>query len=149
MGCDIHAYLERKFDDEWHMITPIKGYVGDNDGRGGQRDYAFFARLCGVRASYDDNKNSHPEPKGLPHDVSTVVKWHSDTWDADGHSHSWENATEFVEKKLVLDRLRDKDNELHSQDWESYKILSYSIDEDGDELTDNSHLYRVVFWFDN
>jgi hypothetical protein len=146
MGCDIHAYLERKLAGEWHMITPINGYDG---GRGGDRDYDFFSNLCGVRRGYDNDAGTYPEPKGLPEDTSTVVQWHSDGWDCDGHSHSWETAVEFVEKKLALDRIRDSKNELSSQEWESYKILGYSIEDDGGEEVDNTNLYRVVFWFDN
>lgn len=145
MGCDIHACLERKFDDGWHMITLIRGYEG---GRGGERDYAFFSSLCGVRKGFDDD-SIYPQPKGLPNDVSVVTEWYSNGWDCDGHSHSWETATEFVKKKLVLDRLRDSKNELKSQDYESYQILGYSIDDGIAEEVDNTNLYRVVFWFDN
>ena len=145
MGCDIHAYLERKFDDGWHTVTPIKGYDGS---RGGKRDYAFFSHLCGVRAS-DSSEDIWPEPKGLPDDISRVVEWEWEVWKLDGHSMSWEPATVFVEKKLALDRLRDAGDKLASNEWEAYKILGWAIDEDGGEDVDNTNLFRVVFWFDN
>ena len=37
------------------------------------------------------------DPKGLPEDVSDVVKEESDRWNGDGHSHSYFTLRELVE----------------------------------------------------
>jgi hypothetical protein len=130
MGCDIHAYVEVKIDGSWHMFEPVRG-------EGGGRDYEFFTHLCGVRAQYTNDENLWPEPKGLPLDASVISKFHSDRWGCDGHSHSWETYTEFIEKKTVLERLRGKETY-------EYNILGTELAED-----DDPNDYRVVFWFDN
>ncbi len=145
MGCDIHPYVEEKIDGEWHMVHAVNG-------AGRERDYDFFTHLCGVRSGSIDmdpaKSRGHedwPEPKGLPEDASVVVKKFSDRWDCDGHSHSYETVREFVDKKLVLQRLRSSDGPGGlSYDWHTYKILDYEIHEHED-MDD----FRVVFWFDN
>lgn len=132
MGCDIHVYVERKINDEWHMIHAV-----DREAKADKRDYAFFASLCGVRGE-------GPEPKGLPPDVSPATQYHADTW-ADGHSHSWETYTEFIDKKLVLMKLRgESEKSGHSRGYYEYIILGCEL-----ASSETADLFRVVFWFDN
>ena len=134
MGCDIHAYVEKKIDGNWHMISEVSGDAND-------RDYHFFARLCGVR-SYDPD--DHPAPKGLPNDVSFVCKHLSDEYGCDGHSHSYETAESFVRWKRELQESRGSATQTSDPlEWLSWGILGYDIYE-GD--LEN---HRVVFWFDN
>lgn len=148
MGCDIHAWVERKIDGDWHAIHDLKG-AGSYDewGWGGQRDYDFFAHLAGVRSYVDryGDDSAYPKPKGLPKDVSKVVKWISDRWDCDGHSHSWDTVKDFVEKKVALAKIRgDHNDSEHSASWYEWKLLGYEILED-----ENRDDYRVVYFFDN
>lgn len=147
VGCDIHTYIERKIDGEWHMITPIIADYGkeggDGHGWGDMRDYDFFAHLAGVRAPWGTD-NDYPEPLGLPHDVSKVTRWYSDKWGVDGHSHSWASVKDFVDKKLAILAIRSEADGAHSREYYEWRVLSYEICEDEDK-----DLYRVVFWFDN
>lgn len=140
MGCDIHPYVEKKLWGTWHMIHHIQSYKDMSD-CGGDRDYDFFAHLCGVRT----DRSGWPEPKGLPEDVSVVCQYESDKWDCDGHSHSWETAKDFMEKKLALMKVRGDDKNTGGRlEYYAWRILGYETQEDED-LSD----YRVVFWFDN
>lgn len=148
MGCDIHAYVERLIDGEWHTLTPIRGEYsnGTNDGSGwgGMRDYDFFSQLCGVRGR---TGGDDPEPRGMPPDVAAVTKWESDKWDCDGHSHSWESMNNFIDKKLAIVKIRGDENNKangYSREYYEWKILNYEIPDD-----EPRNLYRVVFWFDN
>jgi hypothetical protein len=139
MGCDIHAYVEEKVEGSWHMLHPI-------DALGDDRDYTFFTHLCGVRSGFNEEDHSEwPEPKGLPEDTSVMVDRQSDRWGCDGHSHSYESAKDFVEKKLAIGRLH-KPSELVGGgfSWHTWKILGYEISD-----TENPEDFRVVFWFDN
>jgi hypothetical protein len=145
MGCDIHAVLERHFEDEgWQLVAEVTGSADS-------RDYEFFTHLCGVRTNWQD-MGDWPEPKGIPEDISPVTRWKIDNWGDDGHSHSWDTARDFIEKKLALSRIRnDKDADV-SFAWFAYKALGYSCDDQ--EREDERHdcfvdRYRVVYWFDN
>lgn len=142
MGCDIHAYVERKIDDRWCLLHHIRGWGGDS-GYGGQRDYDFFSHLCGVRAQ---DPSDCPEPKGLPKDVSPGCGYESNLYGPDGHSHSYESVNDFVDKKLALMKIRSNelDGTTGSREYYEWKILSYEMLEHEDR-----DLYRVVFWFDN
>ncbi|MGG0757899.1 hypothetical protein [Brevibacillus laterosporus] len=126
MGCDIHLWVERKNPDgRWEAINGVnepelqwwqntlerkKASGGDDtyterrikellegthdfifDGR----HYVLFSLLAGVRNYYSVTPIS--EQKGLPEDVTQVVKEKSDEWGLDGHSHSWLSTRELVE----------------------------------------------------
>ena len=56
------------------------------------RDYELFNALCGVRGNGD---HCISEPKGLPDDVSEPVKWISDQWGDDAHSHNYNTLREL------------------------------------------------------
>lgn len=144
MGCDIHAVIERKFDEGWHVVAEVTGSCDE-------RDYEFFTHLCGVRANWE-GMGDWPEPKGVPDDASVVTKWKIEGWGCDGHSHSWDTAKDFVDKKLALARIRGDTDASTSYEWYAYKALGYSCDDQENSparancFTD---LYRVVYWFDN
>lgn len=110
MGCDIHLYTEKKIKKDgketWWCcdhFTPNEYYGPDEewdtpwslvsiyDGR----NYALFTALAGVRREPDVDIISGP--RGLPDDVSAIVKYESDRWGVDGHSHSWLTARELFE----------------------------------------------------
>jgi len=99
MGCDIHLFSEKKRsingEDKWvntdyWLINP---YFGEDDSEVelelvslyNNRNYELFNILAGVRG----NGPSISQPRGLPDDVSSIVKKESDRWDGDGHSHSY------------------------------------------------------------
>jgi len=91
-------YIEYRIDDgEWqadpHHVKDEDGFVESVSATG--RNYSLFAALAGVRGA-------GPSPRGLPDDVSNIVKDASDTWDCDGHSHSWITVDEF--DKLISDK---------------------------------------------
>lgn len=137
MGCDIHVYLERKIKGNWHMVKSVWGRAGTD------RDYTFFSHLCGVRGGSSD---VWPAPKGLPKDVSVVCEFESDVYGVDGHSHSYESLTDFLEKKLAILRIKTATDTWNGSgmNFFTWKILGYDMlaDEDYND-------YRVVFWFDN
>ncbi|MDG3006431.1 hypothetical protein [Paludisphaera mucosa] len=116
MGCDIHFYVENKVNGDWqsadrwepseasgHEVEPAssihykKRFYSD-------RNYSLFAILADVRngrgfAGCDTGNGFVPidDPRGLPDDVSDMVKAASDCWDGDGHSHSWFTVAELLE----------------------------------------------------
>lgn len=113
MGTDIHLYTEVKKHingkemwvncDLWE-INPYYRYGDDEDKKYdrelslvslfGDRNYQVFGILADVRGTGNPIIS---EPKGLPNDVSDIVKEESDNWDSDGHSHSYLTLREMVE----------------------------------------------------
>lgn len=112
MGCDIHCYAEEKSTikgiEKWRFASHLKmNHYYDPENPEGEkkyelvdiydgRNYSLFAILAGVRngsgfAGCDTGDPVKPisEPKGLPSDVSDILKKESDSWDSDGHSHSY------------------------------------------------------------
>lgn len=106
MGCDIHVYSEKwnPFDKRWQSAdiwiedircsTPGELRVEPEVYEG--RNYNLFAMLANVRNGYgfagvDTGDGFVPidMPRGLPPDVSVLVKKQSDGWGDDGHSHSY------------------------------------------------------------
>ena len=113
MGCDIHLYVERKkvIDDEWASVDewgPDEDYpecltVDWRNHFYRDRNYRLFAILADVRNGYgfagcDTGERLIPiaEPRGLPEDVSDLVRAESDYLGGDGHSHSWLTLAELL-----------------------------------------------------
>lgn len=141
MGADIHLYAE-KYDDklekwlpadcyvhnEWHYKYPEDGepefttsWPGMSDGR----NYTLIA-----------------SPKGLPADVSGYVSKKSDSWNGDGHSHSYFTLAEL--QKYVQDNPSPDVLSL----IEEVKTLS-RMNEYYQFKPEQAHYFRIVFWFDN
>jgi len=116
MGCDIHSFVEVKnASGKWEKATGFKSdhydkdsdYFSQEEFRNGDcvldaRNYNEFAILANVRNGYGfagvdtgDALKPISMPKGLPEDVSKEVKFESDEWGCDGHSHSWLTAREI------------------------------------------------------
>jgi len=153
MGADIHIVIERKYGDKWIGVRTDGGIPeGSYNDTGwdyhapavGGRNYAFFARLAGVRGD-------GPSPVGLPDDASDLSVALSEGWGVDAHSHSWlpleefamrwcANNSEFI-ATMTRERLEGEDASYHRL---LYKASINVYDGDAD-ITD----YRVVFWFDN
>jgi hypothetical protein len=125
MGCDIHLFTEKKKGDKWINIDnwKLNPYYDKNKDDGereyyineayGDRCYSLFAMLADVRNESDNIFIS--VPKGLPTDMSELVKKESENWDGDGHSYSY-----FTMKELY-------------DFYESNGTVKYSglVDEDG------------------
>jgi hypothetical protein len=153
MGADIHIVVEQKFGDKWIGVRTDGGIpklpynVPGWDYHApavGSRDYAFFARLAGVRGD-------GPEPVGLPDDASDLSVALSEGWGVDAHSHSWLPLEEFAKcwcadsPEFIATMARER---LEGEDASYFRLLNkasiYAYDGDHD-ITD----FRVVFWFDN
>lgn len=111
MGCDIHLYVERQdqngrwwkcqdgfksdyYDESSDYFKQERFKDGDQPYSG--RNYDVFAYLADVRNGYgfagcDTGDAIIPmaQPRGLPKDVSLMIQEQSDSWDCDGHSHSY------------------------------------------------------------
>lgn len=112
MGCDIHLYREKKVDDKWqsadewerpswaegddelHIKFDKLAYIG--------RNYELFGALSkGVRRDV----SFAFEPRGVPFNMSPEVSQSFESWDSDGHSHSY----------LYLHELREFADFLNTQ----------------------------------
>ncbi len=146
MGCDIHAFRERRLaDGSWECLEPIEI---DTDGEEEWedleslsigRDYTLFGLLAEVRREVP---LAWPQ-RGLPDDVSAVVQADNVQWDIDAHSHSW----------LSLPELKEKRAELMLAGFEHVGIVRQCLDHfirhlDFPKGTAPEDC-RVVFWFDN
>ncbi len=132
MGCDIHAYVEFKSFDRWQAWTDKSVWL--------DRDYWMFGTLAQVR---NDAMPHSYEPKGLPPDVSRVVKEESEIWDEDGHSHSWLSTNEYLlaMTHFIMNQMSVAARPIH-QPSTKYRALASALAAFGDDG-------RVVFWFDN
>jgi hypothetical protein len=96
MGCDIHMFIEYKVGDgPWtadkhHINVKDDDYEYLEQVGVTERNYNLFAALAGVRGP-------GPANKGLPEDVSYIIKNDTDpdTEYSDDHSHSWSTFREF------------------------------------------------------
>ena len=107
MGCDIHLFSEKKKsingEDKWvnadyweinpYFETDKTEQELDIVSIYDNRNYDLFNILAGVRG----NGPSISQARGLPNDVSSIVKKESDRWDDDGHSHSYFTLAELKE----------------------------------------------------
>lgn len=119
MGCDIHAYIEVKENEEWKHYDWRNQFIDGKYSDGSPsydyskmmdyplyigRNYDLFAILANVRngrgfAGILTGTGFKPidMPRGLPQDVCKEVQEISDGWDVDGHSHSWLLLKELIE----------------------------------------------------
>lgn len=101
MGCDIHMFVEKRINEKWECIdTIVEDEYGNLDVPYDkriyhERNYSFFALLANVRN--DACVKPISEPRGLPDDVSEIVKKVSNYWGCDGHSHSYYTLEELLE----------------------------------------------------
>jgi hypothetical protein len=121
MGCDIHVYTEKQNSqghwvnsDNWRPNEYYSPYDPDyqNESRWEHqsvyhgRNYRMFSALAGVRGGSWSDEPQFDEPRGLPDDVSDLVRSESDRWDCDGHSHSYATLAElmnWVEQQSIIE----------------------------------------------
>jgi hypothetical protein len=111
MGCDIHLYVENRTGGKWVSVdlwsnqyseaTPSVAY---DDMLYHERNYSLFSILANVRNGYGfagvpTGQGFVPiaAPRGLPQDVSAEVAAVSESWGADGHSHSYLTVREILD----------------------------------------------------
>ena len=171
MGCDIHLYIEYKVNDgEWTadphhtMYDDDEGYLRDVSASG--RDYSLFGALAGVRGD-------GPDPKGLPDDISPIIKSAAERYGDDGHSHSWTSLKDFkkILKDLGYEFPKSKDAFFNYGDYDFTTnppppafttVVNYCEDMENNiewivfekaVLTGGKGKYkidvRLVYWFDN
>lgn len=170
MGADIHMFVEYKVGDgPWQADKNHKVIEEDEDYQYLEqfpfsgRNYDLFGTLAGVRTE-------GPEPKGLPKDVSEIIKDNTDDESqyGDDHSHSYCSFEEFKKalKKCGYKLNKKFDNVTWSGDLEysdrypagvayieqQLKKLKMDIEAEkmllGQDINTNVEA-RLVFWFDN
>jgi len=161
MGTDIHLYAEVKLKNEWYCIRNYDEHLetsaltistraplreGDLSGvwwNLSGRNYRLFAALAGVRGE-------GPKPKGLPHDVSAVVRMYHDEWGSEIHSASWATAEEFFSAYLAVAQVgterMNKYLQLTLQQSRDIALQTFLLQQCS--LPQGCE-YRFVFWFDN
>lgn len=169
MGCDIHMFIEYKIGDgAWvadknHVrIEEDEDYSYIRDASSTGRDYDFFAALAGVRGD-------GPDAKGLPEDVSEIIKQASEDYGVDGHSHSYNSLQEFKKiYKALTRKVKSKSKKIEpiafSDDYSHgfLNLIAYCEKEVirlKTELAAEYHLLgsnitptvecRLVYYFDN
>jgi hypothetical protein len=111
MGCDIHMRAETRGPDGWRLVgEEFKSLWGDGltaepwDGR----NYDLFSILADVRNGY--GFAGVAPPKGTPDDCDPATRAFMESYDVDGHSHSWHT-------------LRD----LREYDWDGQSTVRYGV----------------------
>jgi hypothetical protein len=167
MGCDIHLFTEIKKSissretwvnvDNWRYNPyyntefPEGERMLQVEALYGGRNYDLFGILAGVRSNLQYDMID--APRGLPVDVSDIVKNESDRWDTDGHSHSWLTLRELKEyvknypkikgvsgpKDILKPIIKEMTQRVRDEFWVWGK-------EEKPELEEK---IRIVFWFDN
>jgi hypothetical protein len=145
MGADIHAHVEIKVDGEWHYYGQLMI----------DRDYALFAKMAGVRNTYNKIQPMFPL-RGLPEDISFLTSLHRQDWGVDGHSDSWISSDEYQElSKWYREEYEGRITSIHGIQRESWPVLYLfgnsfryfkKFKEDYPDFVED---FRVVFWFDN
>ena len=153
MGCDIHVFTEKRNDlghwetnDEWETDNEYADGVWTSNDKDVWRNYQLFGLMAGVRRAIRGSF----EERGLPDDASEAVRNSSNSWDVDGHTHSYLTLDEMMEKVIeIKNKYILGDSNLEAYD------AARSLDADiinalftPDEIT-NSENYRLIFWFDN
>lgn len=169
MGCDIHMMIEkrvstRKHGDVWATVNPLNSIYPDglvqsngvSDTTYGHyyriemRNYNFFADIACVRGEgeYQD--------RGLPDDVAPLTLEFAESWNLDGHSHSYLYADEMIplyiehhlsdeeKAKLVSDRMSGG-----LSDIQTFHLIMERHFNIATQEKDNPKDYRFVFFFDN
>jgi len=143
MGCDIHLFVEKKVEGEWRPVKGPNPYLGFTKNKTAEtvlkdwaytgRDYDLFATLANVR-NYARGIKPISNPKGLPENLSEVVRSEADKWECDAHSHSYFTLAELKKAKAKI-----KSEEFLDVTMKHLENLSQGEDNN----------VRIVFWFDN
>lgn len=159
MGADIHFYIETRADDNnpWGVDTfhnteeileegeepPYIEISAKHAKWGyGQRNYYMFSVLANVRGN-----GALYEPRGVPQDISPIMRTHIDRWASDGHSHSYLSLDEFKECLDVIDTTEESSYSY------IYRLAAEWLAKEQAEAhlleTGANPQVRFVFFFDN
>ena len=150
MGCDIHMFREVYRNDRWECLEETyeeEDWGSDSEGTMTRledlsitRNYELFGLLAaGVRTQWEFSW----QPRGLPNDVTELVKAEHEGWDIDAHTASWLGMAEIQQRATELLILPGQkapqcglllSDLINMLEWPE-GLLS------GD--------CRIVFWFDN
>jgi hypothetical protein len=137
MGCDIHMNIEVKTENGWELYSKPKV----------DRNYRLFAKLANVR-NYDNEIIPISNPRGLPEDVSYLVKKSYERWDTDAHSASYITCEELdILQKWLKEFDLDLEHNILNTYCEGNSFLE--INESSEGSPDWIFDCRLVFWFDN
>lgn len=164
MGCDIHLYTEKKVETRdghyaWFCCDSFmygKGYQKDNlvhISIYSTRNYMMFGILANVR-------NHKYEPvvasRGLPNDVSDVIKEAAIYWGDDGHTHTWLTANEVFQyykknknNEYIKVCMRPLVKAIKKKMCNEFYINTNDKEIKKNELKKHGDDFRIVFWFDN
>lgn len=153
MGCDIHAYAEKRSESgKWEIV---KRDVFDF------RRYGTFAFLAGVR-NYSDVMPIAP-PRGFPTTACTEISGSFESWGCDAHTPSWLTIKELC----AFDYLAKMEDRRYTKQigpniWTGSatcepgqgKQMTWSEFLGDDFINEVRELQfkgaeRIVFWFDN
>ena len=159
MGCDIHLAFERKVKGTWVPVKFKNEYLED-DGREFTarvsypgRSYTLFNILsfndCRVNRAH---LNFVWEPRGIPEDVSDLVKKESDS--PDFHTHSYLTLSEMkkaIQTEKVLSAYDTKTENI-TDPWKGelagfYEWCKTKADAFLPKVPESQ--IRIVFWYDN
>jgi len=133
MGCDLHFFVEQKFDDTWEQVSSNEGpydeYMKQNEWYN-YRNYSLFGLLAGVRKSF--SKQIANEYSRLPENLSKVLRKSYDAGRDDYHTarcislkelidFPWEEAEIFVGYADVK-QYRGLKNNPETYDHYSYDV---------------------------
>ena len=153
MGCDIHLFKEYRSPDttnnkwesydHWYSEGTEMGRAFDDSAP--SRNYDAFGMLAeGVRGEYPYSV----ECRGLPDDLTYLVRTEHKGWGADAHS-----ATYFTEVELnaLIIRLSimTADETINRQKAYLHHMLEYMNQIPFEFHIEESTEKRIVFWFDN
>lgn len=148
MGVDIHMYIEVKnLRNQWICINPKYLNLLEEPGEYSinqlriPRNSTLFAILADVRNYSDYIPIS--EPRGIPEDISNVVRSEYDDWGEDNvHSESY----------LTLKDLKDYNIQYYGPNLKLIDNLITKIKDLSNEYYPSSSYddnIRIVFWFDS
>jgi len=143
MGCDIHAYLEKKMNNIWVCELDFDKDLEFN-GIFSNRNYDWFGWLAGVRKHHILNSLS---PRGMPCDASERVKSERKIWYYDGHSASWEDCNALIVRLHKTLKMYEGKNYIALPN-----ISKMTLPEAQERLFARilePAPHRVVYWFDN
>jgi len=109
------------------------------------RNYFLFSILADVRNSYDIKPIS--EPRGIPDDCCFPIKYVTNLWHGDGHSHSYFTLKELIDvdwdSYCNCTNPKQPFNRTHWLD--DFKLTLNKLK----EIDSNPENVRCVFFFDN
>jgi len=136
MGCDIHFYVEVKTENGWELYAQPRI----------ERNYTLFTKLADVRG--EGFVKPIAKEKGLPDDISYLVRKSYEENKSDNHNMSYITRNEIVEFSEWLSSIKK---------GLEYDILNTYLEGNSfagfykcpDEKPDWIEDIRFVFWFDN